>query len=409
MISSTLLTFLLASGAALAAPFNSSAPLPYRGCGVHKDLAAVAADETRFRADLASISSIMDISTLATTPIPVVWHVISKSSDVSGGNVPDSMVKASVDAMNEHYASTGISFALQKTTRTSNADWFSGVGPDEQSQTDMKTKLRVGDAATLNVYTVGFEAGSGKGLLGYATFPSDYKSNAKDDGVVILYSSLPGGSMENYNEGKTLTHEVGHWLGLYHVFQGGCSGEGDMVSDTPAQETATQGCPTKQDSCPGGGVDSIHNFMDYSYDPCMNEFTPGQVTRAKQQILTYRQIQTGGGSDPTETGTETPEPTETETETTVPEPTETETEVPEPTETETAVPEPTETETEVPEPTETETEDPTDPLPTETEDPTEDPEDPFPFPFPTSFPDPEAEQPGSGSGHCPWWFPSCWW
>ncbi|KAG8809126.1 hypothetical protein FRC19_005430 [Serendipita sp. 401] len=410
MISYTLVTFLLASGAALAAPFNSSAPLPYRGCGVHKDLAAVAAAEARFQTDLASVSSIMDVNTLATTPIPVVWHVISKSNDAAGGNVPDSQVKASIDAMNEHYASSGISFALQKTTRTTNADWFSKVGPDEANQTAMKSQLRVGDAATLNVYTVGFEAGSGMGLLGYATFPSDYTSNAKDDGVVILYSSLPGGTMQNYDEGKTLTHEVGHWLGLYHVFQGGCTGEGDMVDDTPAQSTATQGCPTNQDSCPGGGVDSVHNFMDYSYDACMNSFTPGQITRAKQQILTYRQIQTGGGStetttdEPTETvtRTEVPEPTATETatETDVPEPTETETEIPEPTETETEVPEPTETDTDVPEPTETE--DPTDtdtdvPEPTETEDPED----------PTATEIPVPEEPSNPD--CPWWDISCWW
>ncbi len=201
---------------------------------------------------------------MATTPIPVVWHVIQKSDVIAGGNVPDSMVQANIDAMNQHYASSGISFALSKTTRTTNADWFSNVGPSAKAQTDMKTSLREGDAATLNIYTVGFETGDGKGLLGYATFPSDYEGAPKDDGVVILYSSLPGGSSTNYDEGKTLTHEVGHWLGLYHVFQGGCSGDGDQVSDTPPQSTATSGCPTNQDSCPGGGVDSVHNYMDYS-------------------------------------------------------------------------------------------------------------------------------------------------
>ena len=111
------------------------------------------------------------------------------------------------------------------------------------------------------VWTVGFGS---TGLLGYATFPTDVKAAPSDDGVVILHSSVPGGSTANYNEGKTLTHEVGHWIGLYHVFQGGCSGSGDSVDDTPPQSTATSGCPTTQDSCSGGGIDSIHNYMDYS-------------------------------------------------------------------------------------------------------------------------------------------------
>ena len=75
-------------------------------------------------------------------------------------------------------------------------------------QTTMKQALRKGGAADLNVYTVGFKEGDAAGLLGYATFPSDYEGNEKDDGVVILFSSLPGGATDGYNEGKTLTHEV---------------------------------------------------------------------------------------------------------------------------------------------------------------------------------------------------------
>jgi len=242
--------------------------------------------------DEATVAAIEDYTrrTLQLSPLPAVtggvidvyWHTITNTS--GQGALSSQAINAQMNVLNSAYAASGWSFRLVATDTTANNSWFT-MGSGSTAETQAKSALRRGTADDLNIYT----ANLGGGLLGWATFPSSYSSRPKDDGVVILYSSLPGGSAAPYNEGDTATHEVGHWMGLYHTFQGGCNGQGDSVSDTPAERSPAYGCPAGRDSCRNKpGLDPIENFMDYTDDACMFQFTSGQDSRMDTQFTTYR-------------------------------------------------------------------------------------------------------------------------
>jgi len=281
MLSSIALTVFL-SASVIATPFTHS----QRTCGTYISDERIIEAEEHFEANKIAIPDV----TASVPVIKVFWHVIMANDTLEGGNIPDSQIADQIAVMNSAYKDSGIQWKLAGTDRTTNAKWFNNVGPDTTTQTNMKAKLRKGGKAALNIYTVSFNSGAGAGLLGYSTFPVDYAGNPKDDGCVILYSSLPGGTAAPYNLGQTLTHEVGHWVGLYHTFQGGCDAKGDHVADTPPEAGPAFGCPTGSDTCQGGDVDPIHNYMDYTDDACMNQFTPGQAKRLKMQLTTYRGI-----------------------------------------------------------------------------------------------------------------------
>jgi hypothetical protein len=238
--------------------------------------------------------------------VDVYVHVIRTSS--GGGDVSDARISDQIAILNQGYAGTNspasgqgpsgqatsntpFRFRLAGVDRTNNSTWYT-MGQGSSAERAAKTALRRGGARDLNIYL----ASPGGGLLGWATFPWNYNSNPSQDGVVLLNASLPGGSAAPYNLGDTATHEVGHWMGLYHTFQGGCARSatngGDYISDTPAERSAFYGgVPPYRDSCTGTnfpGRDPIENFMDYTDDAYMFQFTSGQATRMDNACIQYR-------------------------------------------------------------------------------------------------------------------------
>ena len=249
-----------------------------------------AAKVSRVEAALGRFRRNQGPSALA-TPVTINVYVHVITSTTGAGDVSPVDISSQIAVLNASFAGgtggavTRFQFLLLGTDSTANDAWFN-AGPGSAAEAQMKAALRQGTADDLNLYT-----NNGAGYLGWATFPWNYAGNPSNDGVVCLYSSLPGGTAAPYNEGDTATHEVGHWLGLYHTFQGGCSRTGDYVADTPAERSPAYGCPEGRDSCVGRkypGLDPIKNFMDYTDDPCMHVFTDDQASRGSSMWDQYR-------------------------------------------------------------------------------------------------------------------------
>ena len=216
--------------------------------------------------------------------IDVYVHVIL-ARDGTGG-VSAEQIEDQIDVLNAAYSDSDWQFRLVHTDWTVNQAWHT-MTSGTTAEAEAKAELRQGEADDLNIYI----AKIGDGLLGWATFPWNYESHPLMDGVVILNASLPGGSAAPYNLGDTATHEVGHWMGLYHTFQGGCTKSNDLVADTPAERSPAFGCPVGRDTCRSKnhpGLDPIENFMDYTDDFCMDRFTAGQDVRMDSAFSAYR-------------------------------------------------------------------------------------------------------------------------
>lgn len=255
--------------------------------------------------------------------IPVVVHVIH-NGDAYGvnENISDEQVQSQITVMNQDFrrmtgtrgfnsspigADTQIEFVLAKVDPNGNPT--NGINrvnlcQSNWSTTDINNVVKpqtIWDTSLyMNMWSVNF---SNNQLLGYATFPESSGLNGLDngygttstDGVVANYTTFGSSDFNNgtfslnapYDKGRTMTHEVGHYLGLRHIWgdNNSCpatntNANKDYCADTPAASKSNEGCPIGTDSCTGNpGVDMIENYMDYTNDACMNIFTIDQKAR----------------------------------------------------------------------------------------------------------------------------------
>ncbi|HYO76486.1 MAG TPA: zinc metalloprotease [Thermoanaerobaculia bacterium] len=257
---------------------------------VQPDEVQAEAIEARFVDMMMSDPSIATQSITSPVSITVNFHVIRSST--GAGDVSDARLNSQITTLNSAFSGRGFTFVRGTTDRTNNSTWY-GMNLGTTAEANAKNYF-TGIAANNPRYVLNFyTANPSGGTLGWATFPWELSGNPRMDGVVILHSTINGGSATSYNLGDTAVHEVGHWLGLYHTFQGGCgtgnnTTSGDRVADTAAEASAASGCPTGRDTCSFSGVDPITNFMDYSFDSCMYLFSSGQASRMVNMASTYR-------------------------------------------------------------------------------------------------------------------------
>ncbi len=248
--------------------------------------------------------------------IPVWVHVI-RADDGLTGEVSDALINSQIDVLNEDYRAGAntpggsgndaqIQFRLAGVSRYNNSIWFYA---GEEIYAYMSSMAK-DPHRYLNIYTK--ELGT---LLGIASAPAE-SAGQSDDSVMINYRHFGRNSPDTapYDQGRTTTHEVGHYLGLDHPWGifGGCPNgdppfcysNGDLICDTNPEEREIYGCPYQPESC--GSLDPYKNYMNYTDDSCMDQFTIEQVYRMRCSLENYRPNLYEGNTDPTPPPTPTP-------------------------------------------------------------------------------------------------------
>jgi len=214
--------------------------------------------------------------------IPINFvHVVQ-----NGKTISQEQRDAQIEILNNTFRSANIQFKQSLVTNIYE-DKFKNLEPNSRLEQELKRRFGKNPDNFLNFYTSSLRSG----LLGWATFPFDKQRRKFMDGVIMWSETLPMGSGHPYNKGMTASHEVGHWLGLYHTFQGGCNGVGDDICDTVAHAKPNYGKPEpnrRYNACSPNEFDPVHNIMNYVDDDWMKELTQMQIERVKRNMKTYR-------------------------------------------------------------------------------------------------------------------------
>lgn len=260
--------------------------------------------------------------------IPVVFHIIH---DDSLQNISQAQIMNQIKILNEDFrrktgtpgfstdpASADMQIEFRLAQYDPNGVKHDGINRIKSALTNnagdqVKALSYWNSTKYLNVWVVktinSSSVPAGGTILGYAQFPWQQSSKPSTDGVIIRSDQIGVvGTGQISQGGRTLTHEIGHWLGLYHTFQDGCAGgtanncasQGDQVCDTPPVATSSTGCNVGQNSCTTDVPDlpdMVRNYMDYSDGTCMNTYTAGQKARVFNSLASYRNIIYGGGAN----------------------------------------------------------------------------------------------------------------
>ena len=210
--------------------------------------------------------------------VKVYWHTITNGSQ---GAVSASTINSQITVLNNAYSGTGLSFTLAGSNSTSNASWYT-VNPRIVGRAQHEDGAAPGHDGRPQPLLGQHRPGPAR--LGHLP-----EEQLRRDGRRRRPHRIAArGQRDELQPGRHGDPRGRSLGGLYHTFQGGCNGNGDYVSDTPAEAGPAYRCPTGRDTCTSPGLDPIKNFMDYTYDSCMNTFSAGQISRMQAQWTAYR-------------------------------------------------------------------------------------------------------------------------